>query len=79
MTLPRCAADVLADHVRLEIECIDRMYLNVFVPGLLRTGQVIGFLMRHRGFPIASTALVASATRQVVSDIYDFARLMMCR
>jgi hypothetical protein len=66
-------ADVLADHVRLEIECIDRMYLNVFVPGLQRTGQVIGFLMRHRGFPIASTALVAPMTRQFVSDIHDFA------
>src|SRR5262249_34788000 len=73
MTLPRCAADVLADHVRLEIECIDRMYLNVFVPELQRTGQVIGFLMRHRGFPIASTALVAPITRQFLSDICDFA------
>jgi len=73
MTLPRCAADVLADHVRLEIECIDRMYLNVFVPELQRTGQVAGFLMRHRGFPIASTALVAPMTRQFVSDIHDFA------
>jgi hypothetical protein len=73
MTLPRCVADVLADHVRLEIECIDRMYLNVFVPELQRTGQVIGFLMRHRGFPIASTALVAPITRQFVSDIHDFA------
>jgi hypothetical protein len=27
----------------------------------------------RRGFPIASTALVAPTTRQVVSDIYDFA------
>ena len=73
MTLPRCVADVLTDHVRLEIECIDRMYLNVFVPALQRTGQVAGFLMRHRGFPIASTALVAPMTRQFVSDIHDFA------
>jgi len=73
MTLPRCVADVVADHVRLEIECIDRMYLNAFVPELQRTGQVIGFLMRHRGFPIASTALVAPMTRQFVSDIHDFA------
>jgi hypothetical protein len=70
MTLPRCVADVLADHVRLEIECIDRMYLNVFVPELQRTGQVIGSLMGHRGFPIASTALVAPMTRQFVSDIH---------
>jgi len=73
MTLPRCVADVVADHVRLEIECIDRMYLNVFVPELQRTGQVIGFLMRHRGFPIASTALVAPMSRQFVSAICDFA------
>ena len=73
MTLPRRVCDVLADHVTLEIECIDRMYLNVFIPELQRTGQVVGFLMRHRGFPIASTALVAPMTRQFVSDIYDFA------
>jgi hypothetical protein len=73
MTLPRRVCDVLADHVTLEIECIDRMYLNVFIPELQRTGQVAGFLMRHRGFPIASTALVAPMTRQFVSDIYDFA------
>jgi hypothetical protein len=28
MTLPRSVADVLARHVRFEVECIDRMYLN---------------------------------------------------
>ena len=32
MTLPRTVADVLADRVTLEIECIDRMYCNVYVP-----------------------------------------------
>ncbi|PLS74743.1 MAG: hypothetical protein CYG61_11020 [Actinobacteria bacterium] len=35
MTIPRSAADVLADHVTLEIECIDRMYLNVYQPKLM--------------------------------------------
>lgn len=73
MTLPRTVADVLSQHVVFEIECIDRMYLNVFVPHLQRTGQVVGFLMRHRGFPIASTALVAPMSKQFVADIYDFA------
>jgi hypothetical protein len=29
MTLPRTVADVLSDHVVLEVECIDRLYLNV--------------------------------------------------
>ncbi len=73
MTLPRTVSDVLADHVQFEIESIDRMYLNVFVPGLQRTGQVAGFLMRHRGFPIASTALVAPISKQFVADIKDYA------
>ena len=33
MTLARSVAEVLAEHVTLEVECIDRMYLNVYVPG----------------------------------------------
>src|SRR5215207_5066628 len=32
MTLPRSVADVLADHVTLEVECIDRMFLNLYQP-----------------------------------------------
>ncbi|HUK71566.1 MAG TPA: hypothetical protein VLW50_22835 [Streptosporangiaceae bacterium] len=36
MTLPRSVADVLSDHVVFEVECIDRMYLNLHVPQLQR-------------------------------------------
>jgi hypothetical protein len=32
MTIVRSVADVLRDHVTLELEGIDRMYLNVYVP-----------------------------------------------
>ena len=49
------------------------MYLNVFVPQLQRTGQVVGFLMRHHGAPIASTALVAPMSKQFVADIERYA------
>src|SRR3954451_13539858 len=69
MTLPRSVSEVLGEHVQFEVECIDRLYLNVFVPELQRTGQVAGFWMRHRGFPIASTALLAPMSRQFVCDI----------
>jgi hypothetical protein len=34
MTVARSVADVLSDHVVFEVECIDRMYLNVYVPSL---------------------------------------------
>jgi hypothetical protein len=37
MSVPRTVAEVLADHVTLEVEGIDRMYLNVYVPDLQRT------------------------------------------
>jgi hypothetical protein len=75
MTLPRSVYDVLTDHVEFEVECIDRMYLNVFVPELQRAGQVAGYLIRHLGLPIASTALVAPMSRQFVASIRDYARV----
>ena len=36
MSLPRTVSDILREHVTLEIEGIDRMYLNVYVPILQR-------------------------------------------
>ena len=33
MNLARSVADVLAEHVSFEVECIDRMYCNVYVRG----------------------------------------------
>ena len=42
MTVARSAADVLSDHTVFEIESIDRMFLNVWVPRLapLAEGEV---------------------------------------
>jgi hypothetical protein len=41
MSLPRSVADVLKDHVTLEVEGIDRMDLNVYVP-VSRVSRRIG-------------------------------------
>jgi hypothetical protein len=35
LSLPASVADVLANHVTLEVECIDRMYLNLYQPKLV--------------------------------------------
>jgi hypothetical protein len=69
MTLPRTAADVLTEDVVFEVESIDRLYLNVYVPEL----QCVGFLTRHRGFEIASTALVAPMSKDFVAGIGRYA------
>ena len=73
MTLPRSAADVLARHVTLEIECIDRMYLNVYQPRLQHVEGVVQFLRSHRGYPIASSALLMPITQAFLSALYRFA------
>ena len=54
------------DHVVFEIESIDRLYLNLYVPELQRVGQVVGFLTRHLGFEIPSTAVIAPRSKAFV-------------
>jgi hypothetical protein len=62
-------AEVLRDHVVLELEGIDRMYLNVFVPVLQAVEGVLKFIRIHRGHPVASTAMVEPITRSFVTWI----------
>ena len=59
MTLPRTVADVLAEHVSFEVECIDRMYLNVYVPKLQYATGLVSFIRHQLGKPVASTAVLA--------------------
>ena len=72
MTLPRSAAEVLSRHVTFEIECIDRMYLNVYQPQLQYTGGAATFFIGHRGFVYASSALMAQMTEAFVADLHHF-------
>ncbi|HEX5299267.1 MAG TPA: hypothetical protein VFW50_19965 [Streptosporangiaceae bacterium] len=73
MTLPRSAADVLADHVLFEVEAIDRMYLNLYQPRLQHGAGIAAFFVGHRGHRFASSALMAPVTRSFVADIEHFA------
>ncbi len=49
--------DLLERRVGLDVECPDRVYLNLYVPNLQVPGQVVLFL-RQLGFPIPSPAVV---------------------
>jgi hypothetical protein len=73
MSVPKTVADVLRDHVTLEVEGIDRMYLNVYVPKLQRELGVVGFLRNHRGHVFASSALLAPISEAFIRAIEDFA------
>jgi len=36
--------DILKEHVTLDIECIDRLYLNGYIPQMQTGGQLVRFL-----------------------------------
>src|SRR5664279_3728011 len=52
------AADLLDGQVGLDVACLDRIYLNSYVPTLQVGGQVWWFFVKHLGFPIASPAIM---------------------
>jgi hypothetical protein len=52
------AGELLDGHTALDIECLDRIYLNAYVPILQSSGQVVAFMTRHLGKPIPSPALM---------------------
>ena len=72
MSVARSVAEVLRDRVRLEVEAIDRMYLNVYVPHLQSVGAVVGYLRVHRSQRFASTTAVTPMTEAFVRNIDQF-------
>lgn len=71
--MPRTVADVMSEHVTLEVECIDRMYLNLYVPMLQTEGGIAHFFRHHRGNEFASSALMAPMSRRFVAAMESFA------
>jgi hypothetical protein len=74
MSLARSVTDVLRDHVSLEIEGIDRMYLNAYVPKLQHVMGVVGFFRKHLGYTFASSALMDPITKGFIAGIEVFIR-----
>lgn len=58
MIIPTSLTTILKDHVTLELESIDRVYLNVYVPRLQTEAGVASFFKKHRGAIFASSALM---------------------
>ena len=65
--------DVVDGHVALEVECVDRLLLNAYVPNLQVGGQVVRFITGHLGKPIASAAVLGSIGNRFRRDVKRFA------
>jgi len=55
----KSVAEILDQHVTFELEAIDRMYLNGYVPSLQSGGGVVYFMKQHLGARVPSTTMVA--------------------
>jgi hypothetical protein len=68
------AAEMVAGHVTPDISCIDRLYLNGYVPKLQTPGGVIYFFHEHRKKPIVSPALFEPIGVKFRKDMKDRAQ-----
>ena len=68
------AGQLLDGHAVLDIQCLDRIYLNTYVPILQTSSQVVAFLSGHLGFPFASPALFNKIGQRFRKAVVDYAR-----
>jgi hypothetical protein len=70
----RTIPELLKEHVDLEVECIDRFYLNGYIPSLQRSSGLNYFMEKHRGHLIGSPAVLGEITRSFVAEVEAFAK-----
>ena len=70
--IAQSVAEILSQHVKLSVEGIDRMYLNVYVPRLQTEPGVVQFFRGHRGQPLPSAALMSPMSRGFVTKLESF-------
>jgi hypothetical protein len=73
MSLSRSVAEILDEHTTLELECIDRMYLNLYVPILQSEAGCAYFWTKHRGNRFASSVQMGPMSHAFVRSIERFA------
>jgi len=65
--------DLLDAHVGLDVECLDRIYLNGYVPNLQVGGQVASFMTAHLKVPFPSPAIMEKLGTRFRREVKDFA------
>ena len=65
-------AEILQKHVTFELEAIDRMYLNAYVPSLQTGGGFVWFVKTQLGARVPSTMMVAPMSQRFVEAIERF-------
>jgi hypothetical protein len=66
-------SELLSKHVSLSIDCVDRLYINGWVPKLVTPGQVCLFIMSHLRKPIPSPAALRPKHDAFVRSVKAYA------
>jgi len=67
-------AEILNDHVTFELEAIDRMYLNAYVPSLQTGAGFAYFVKTQLGGRVPSTVMIAPMSDRFVKAIERFVK-----
>ena len=73
MKVARSVSEILSQHTTLALECVDRLYLNVYVPVLQRAAGAAYFFRKMRGAAVPSSVLMAPMTQRFVNAINRYA------
>src|SRR6478609_1507604 len=73
MTLPKNVAELQGENVLFELECIDRMYLNLYVPQLASAPGVAAYFRGYKGHRFASTKEAVAMSEGFRRQVLDFA------
>jgi len=65
--------ELLDKHVTLDVECVDRLYLNGYIANLQMGGQLASFLIQQRGAKIPSPALLNQMTTGFRKSVQTYA------
>jgi hypothetical protein len=63
---------IIRNHTTLAVECIDRLYLNGYLPTMQTSGQLCHFLGKHRGNPVPSPALLKQIREGFLGRVDEF-------
>src|SRR5438552_1314179 len=66
--------ELLDGHVTLEVECLDRLYLNGYVEELVVGGQLRRYLKEQLGKPYPSPPLLGQITQDFVRRLKGYAQ-----
>jgi hypothetical protein len=56
--------ELLSGHVTLEVECLDRLYLNGYIGSLATSGGLVTFMREQLGKPIPSPVVLGQITEK---------------